>query len=71
MCSKFSNQSQLFNYIKSLEISINKAKIAESEDEEKMEELLKTHEKLDKKTTHLEDQVSSLKKKLQNIPNNN
>ena len=36
-----------------------------------MEELIDTHEKIEKRSSQLEEQISSLKKRLQNIPNNN
>lgn len=65
--SKLSNQGQLFGYIKSLETSINKLKLKEEQDEEKVEELSISLEKYDKNNKRVEDQISALKQKLNNI----
>ncbi len=65
--SKFTNQHQVYDYIKTLEISINKSKLNESNEDEKYQQLVKVLEKVEKKNQTLEEQVNNLKKKLQNV----
>ena len=68
--SKFSNQDQLFNYVKDLEISINRYKIKESQNLEEYEKIAANLEKHENINKRLEDQISNLQNKLSNIPKN-
>lgn len=63
---KYSNQDQLFSYIKSLEVNINKYKIKESQYSESIQELTNNLDKQEKINEQLRAQIEKLNRKLAN-----
>jgi chromosome segregation ATPase len=65
---KFSNQYHLFKYIRELENSLNKCKVKEVNQQQKIEEIKKTIEKLEITNKCLKEEIYTLQKKIRSLP---
>lgn len=66
--SKFTNNNEIFKYIKSLETSINKLKLRENQFTENLESLNSNFNKSEENKAKLKEQIQNLKKKINKIP---